>query len=74
VASMVYIKVITPNIRIMTPGAKPLFIEDIMIGLVGLYLKYNIITDTHILGEDELNTPRGRQPVYINAINQGYRA
>ncbi len=37
-------------------------------------LKYNIITDTHILGEDELNTPRGRQPVYVNAINQGYRA
>lgn len=35
-------------------------------------LKYNIITDTHILSENELNTPRGRQPIFLNAINQGY--
>jgi predicted nucleotidyltransferase len=37
-------------------------------------LKYNIITDTHILGEDELNSPRGRQPIFTRALNQGYRA
>lgn len=37
-------------------------------------LKYNIITDTHILGEDELNTPRGKQPIFVNALNQGYHA
>jgi len=37
-------------------------------------LKYNIITDTHILSEDELNKPRGRQPIFVNAINKGYHA
>lgn len=37
-------------------------------------LKYNIITDTHILGEDEMNSPRGKQPIFVNAINQGYQA
>lgn len=37
-------------------------------------LKYNIITDTHILGEDELSTPRGKQPIFINAMQNGYHA
>lgn len=35
-------------------------------------LKYNIVTDTHILSEEELDTPRGRQPIFINALNNGY--
>ena len=34
-------------------------------------LKYNIITDTHLLAESELNTLRGKQPIFINAINKG---
>ena len=37
-------------------------------------LKYNIITDTHILSESEIDSPRGRQPIFINALNQGYHA
>ena len=37
-------------------------------------LKYGIITDTHILSEDELNSPRGKQPIFINAISKGYHA
>jgi uncharacterized protein len=37
-------------------------------------LKYGIITDTHILSEVEINSPRGRQPIFFNAINQGYHA
>ncbi len=37
-------------------------------------LRYNIITDTHVLGEDELETIRGKQPVFINALNNGYHA
>ncbi len=37
-------------------------------------LKYNIITDTHILAEEELDTPRGKQPIFINALNNGYHA
>ena len=34
-------------------------------------LKYNIITDTHVLGESELNTLRGKQPIFVNAIEKG---
>ncbi len=37
-------------------------------------LKYGILTDTHILSEAELNTPRGKQPVFVKAINQGFHA
>ena len=34
-------------------------------------LKYNIITDTHVIGESELNTLRGKQPIFVNAIANG---
>ena len=34
-------------------------------------LKYNIITDTHVLGVSELSTLRGKQPIYVNAIERG---
>ena len=37
-------------------------------------LKYGILTDTHILSETELNTPRGKQPVFVKALNQGFHA
>lgn len=37
-------------------------------------LKYNILTDTHILSKNELNTLRGRQPVFTNAIKNGIYA
>ena len=37
-------------------------------------LKYNIITDTHIIGEPELNTLRGKQPIFVNAIAKGLYA
>ena len=33
-------------------------------------LKYNIITDTHVIGESELSSLRGKQPIYINAISK----
>ena len=39
-----------------------------------IHLKYGILTDTHILSETELNTPRGKQPVFVKAINQGFHA
>ncbi len=35
-------------------------------------LKYNIILDTHILSKDELDNPRGKQPIFQNAIQNGY--
>lgn len=34
-------------------------------------LKYGIITDTHILCEEDLKSPRGRQPVFANALSCG---
>jgi predicted nucleotidyltransferase len=37
-------------------------------------LKYGILTDTHILSRDDLNSPRGRQPIFKNAIKQGFHA
>ncbi|OFX16516.1 MAG: hypothetical protein A2033_05510 [Bacteroidetes bacterium GWA2_31_9] len=37
-------------------------------------LKYNIIIDPHVLSEKELQTVRGKQPIFINAINNGYHA
>jgi predicted nucleotidyltransferase len=37
-------------------------------------LKYNIITDTHIMGESELLTLRGKQPIFVNAISNGLHA
>ena len=37
-------------------------------------LKYNIITDTHVIGESELITLRGKQPIFVNAISKGLHA
>lgn len=37
-------------------------------------LKYNIITDTHIISEPELSTLRGKQPIFINALEKGIYA
>jgi len=37
-------------------------------------LKYNIVTDIHILGEMELTTLRGKQPIFLNALSKGLRA
>lgn len=37
-------------------------------------LDYGILTDSHILTEKELSLPRGKQPIFYNAINRGYHA
>lgn len=37
-------------------------------------LKYNIITDTHILSESEFSTLRGKQPIFVNAMLNGLHA
>jgi predicted nucleotidyltransferase len=37
-------------------------------------LKYNIITDTHLLAESEMNSIRGRQPIFRKAIKNGIYA
>ncbi len=42
--------------------------------LYDIELKYNIVTDTHIICEAELETPRGKQPIFLNAIEKGIHA
>jgi predicted nucleotidyltransferase len=37
-------------------------------------LKYGIFADVHILGEEELNTLRGKQPIFQKAIQKGIYA
>jgi len=37
-------------------------------------LKYNIIIDVHLLSLSELTTIRGKQPIFINALNSGIYA
>ena len=34
-------------------------------------LKFDIITDIHIISEAELPTLRGKQPIFVNAISNG---
>lgn len=37
-------------------------------------LKYGILTDTHVLSISDLDSPRGKQPIFLNAISKGYYA
>ncbi|MFN0047880.1 MAG: nucleotidyltransferase domain-containing protein [Cytophagales bacterium] len=37
-------------------------------------LKYNILIDAHLLSTKELETKRGRQPVFVNALKNGVYA
>jgi predicted nucleotidyltransferase len=39
-----------------------------------LDLKYETFLDVHILGEEELNTLRGKQPIFQTALEKGIRA
>lgn len=37
-------------------------------------LKYDILLDVHIISNHELNTIRGKQPIYVNALKSGIYA
>lgn len=37
-------------------------------------LKYNIIIDAHLLSARELESKRGRQPIFVNALKNGIYA
>jgi predicted nucleotidyltransferase len=37
-------------------------------------LKYGILIDAHLLSVEELDSPRGRQPIFRNALNTGIYA
>ncbi|MHC4874790.1 MAG: nucleotidyltransferase domain-containing protein [Planctomycetota bacterium] len=34
-------------------------------------LKYGIITDVHVLSKSDLSEPKGRQPIFVNALADG---
>lgn len=34
-------------------------------------LKYSVVIDTHILSEPEVNSRRGQQPIFVNALLYG---
>jgi DNA polymerase sigma len=37
-------------------------------------LQFNVITDSHVLGISELDTLRGKQPIFENALSNGLYA
>jgi predicted nucleotidyltransferase len=37
-------------------------------------LKYDIIIDLHLLSKSEIVSPRGKQPVFVNALKKGLYA
>lgn len=49
--------------------------EDQIINLCyDIDMKHDIFIDVHLLSQNELNTEREQQPIYINAINNGIYA
>lgn len=51
----------------ITPGVK----DKIISICYDIDMKYGILTDTHILSTSELDTLRGKQPIFSDAINYG---
>ncbi len=37
-------------------------------------LKYNILIDAHIISKKEINSKRGKQPIFMNALSAGVYA
>jgi predicted nucleotidyltransferase len=37
-------------------------------------LKYGILSDTHILSDEDFNSLRGKQPIFVNALKNGMYA
>ena len=48
--------------------------ENIINEMYELTLKYEVFFDTHFLSISEIDTLRGRQPIYQNAMNKGMYA
>ena len=51
----------------LTPQVK----EHIISLCYDIDLKYNILTDTHILSVKELDSLKGKQPIFTNAMKNG---
>lgn len=48
--------------------------SEIMDICYAIDLKYNILLDAHILTKADLNSLRGRQPIFVNALKNGIYA
>ena len=49
--------------------------EDLILDICyDIDLKYNILIDAHLLSVNELNTNRGKQPIFVNALKTGIYA
>ena len=49
--------------------------ENIILDLCyDIDLKFDILLDVHIISEKELNSVRGRQPIFLNAVKSGIYA
>ncbi len=46
--------------------------DQILDKLYDVTIKHNIIPDNHFLALGELDTLRGKQPIFINAIKEGF--
>jgi len=51
--------------------ANKIFVYEKIFDYNDIDLKYNILLDVHLISVRELNTIRGKQPVYINALKYG---
>ena len=49
--------------------------ENVILDLCyDINLKYNILIDAHILSKKEMQSMRGRQPIFVNALKAGIHA
>jgi len=49
--------------------------ENIILDLCyDIDLKYNIVIDAHLISRSEINSLRGKQPIYSNALDSGVYA
>lgn len=49
--------------------------ENIILDLCyDINLKYDIIVDAHLLSQREIETIRGKQPIFVNALKNGIHA
>jgi hypothetical protein len=49
--------------------------ENIILDLCyDIDLKYDIIINVHLISQTEINSLRGKQPLYVNALNNGIYA
>ncbi len=49
--------------------------ENVILDLCyDINLKYDILIDAHLLSQKEINSIRGKQPIFVNALKNGIHA